>query len=103
MADASLPAIFKFFLFQAMASHRDRLPRDLGFAARIAAALSEDCGPCTQLVVDMALRAGMTPQRISALLRGNLEQAGGEPRSASVMGWRWREPSADAVTLSRDR
>jgi hypothetical protein len=74
--EISRPAFFKFSLFQVMSSHRDRVPRDAWYAARIAAALSEDCGLCTQLVVDMALRDGMKPEAVGALLRGDLEQAG---------------------------
>jgi hypothetical protein len=31
--------------------------------------LSEDCGPCTQLCVDMALEAGMPRDQIEAVLR----------------------------------
>src|SRR5262249_32641673 len=49
--ETSPKAFFKFSLFQIMSSHRDAAPRDAWFAARIAAAMSEDCGPCTQLVV----------------------------------------------------
>ncbi len=78
VVDASTPAFAKFTAFQWMSSHRDRIPRDAWFAARIAAALSEDCGPCTQLVVNMALRDGMNSRAIASLLRGDLEQAGSD-------------------------
>lgn len=76
--DVSTPAFLKFMLFQAMAGHADRVPRDARCAARIAAALSEDCGPCTQLVVDMALREKMPADSITALLRGDIEAAGAD-------------------------
>ena len=74
--EASRPAFFKFGLFQTMSSHREDVPRDAWYAAKIAATLSEDCGPCTQLVVDMALRDGVKRDALMALLRGDLEMAG---------------------------
>lgn len=100
VTDVSIPAIFKFMLFRAMAQHRERLPRDLGCAARIAAVLSEDCGPCTQLVVDMALEAGMAPRRIAALLRGDLEQAGEEAELGFRYGIAVATNTAEAADLA---
>lgn len=83
--DASVPAIFKFILFQMMAGHRSGVPKEAWFAARMAAALSEDCGPCTQLGVDVALRSGVSPQSLAALLRGDLEEAGPD----AALGFRY--------------
>lgn len=74
--DASPRAAFKFNLFQTMAQHREEVPQDAWFAAKLAGALSEDCGPCTQLCVDMAVKAGVAPQEFAALLRGDIEKAG---------------------------
>lgn len=76
--DASPRAFFKFGLFQTMSSHREEIPKDAWYAAKIAATLSEDCGPCTQLVVDMALKDGVAPRVLTALLRGDLELAGAD-------------------------
>lgn len=83
--DASVPAFLKFGLFQVMSKHRDRVPSEAAFAAGIAATLSEDCGPCTQLVVDMALDAGVAPDKIAALLRGDIERAG----PTAALGFRY--------------
>ncbi len=57
--------------------------------AKLVGALAEDCGPCTQLCVDMALEAGMPKDQIEAVLRQ-------DPRamnSATVLAFRF----ADAV------
>ncbi len=97
--DASTPAFFKFALFQTMSSHRDRAPRDAWYAARIAAALCEDCGPCTQLVVDMALRENMPPEAIAALLRGDLEAAGPDAELGFRYGIAVANNTPDALTL----
>ena len=74
--DISPGAFLKFGLFQLMSAHRQGVPKETWYAARIAAAICEDCGPCTQLVVDMALHEGMPPRAIGALLRGDIEAAG---------------------------
>src|SRR5579872_4079210 len=76
MLDASLPAFVKFALFQSMAKHRDGVPLDAWCAAGLAAAMSEDCGPCAQLCVDLALKAGVDRKILAALARGDLPQAG---------------------------
>ena len=100
VVEVSVPAFLKFGLFQIMAYHREDVPRDLGFAARMAATLSEDCGPCTQLIVDMALEAGMSPRTIAALMRGDLGGAGDE----AALGFRYGQAvaanKAEAMTLS---
>lgn len=47
----------RFGLFTLFANHREDTPADAWFAAKLVAAMREDCGPCTQLVVTMAERA----------------------------------------------
>jgi alkylhydroperoxidase family enzyme len=66
--DASLPAFLKLLLAQAMNAHRDAVPMDALFAARIAAVRFEDCGPCAQLVVNMAREAGVAPATLRAMV-----------------------------------
>jgi hypothetical protein len=66
--DASLGAFVKLILAQAMNSHREGVALDALFAARIAAARFEDCGPCAQLVVNMALTAGVAPPMVRAIV-----------------------------------
>jgi hypothetical protein len=47
--------------------HRD-VPLDAYYAAKITGTMAEDCGPCTQLVVDMAERAGVSAQTLRAII-----------------------------------
>ncbi|HUO92366.1 MAG TPA: hypothetical protein VMU22_05555 [Rhizomicrobium sp.] len=100
--DASPRAFFKFSLFQAMSYHRDGAPTDAYCAARIAAALSEDCGPCVQITVDMALEAGVAPKHIAALLRGDLEQAGKDAELGFRYGIAVAQNTANALALSEE-
>ncbi len=67
--DQSPAAFFKFAPLIKAAEHREVIPVEAAFAAKITGALAEDCGPCTQLTVDMALEAGMPKGQIEAVLR----------------------------------
>jgi len=89
MLNESPSAFFKFAPVAKASAHREVVPVEATFAAKIVGTLAEDCGPCTQLVVDMALEAGMTKDQIEAVLRRN-------PRAmndATMLGFRF----ADAV------
>jgi hypothetical protein len=87
MLNCSPSAFFKFAPVMKAAAHREAVPIDASFAAKIVGALAEDCGPCTQLVVDMALEAGMPRDQIEAVLRR-------DPRAmndATTLGFRFAD------------
>ena len=89
LLNESPAAFFNFAPLMKAAAHREAVPIEASFAAKIVGALAEDCGPCTQLVVDMALEAGMAKDQIEAVLRR-------DPRAmneATALGFRF----ADAV------
>jgi hypothetical protein len=100
--DVSPSAFIKFGLFQIMAKHRDGAPRDAYCGAGLAAVLSEDCGPCTQLGVDMALESGVSPKTIAALLRGDLEQAGKDAELGFRYGIAVAHNTIDAPALAAE-
>lgn len=62
-------------------------------AAGIAGTLIEDCGPCTQISVDMAAAGGVKPAVLRAILAGD-EAAMGE---TAALAWRFAKAS-----LARD-
>jgi hypothetical protein len=64
-------AFWAFAKVQKMKYRRD-VPRDVYYAASITAAMAEDCGPCTQLVVGMALGEGSTQAVIGNVVAGDL-------------------------------
>ena len=68
-------------------------PFEALLAAGLAGTLSEDCGPCTQIGVDMATAAGADQAVIRAILAGD-EAAMGE---TAALGWRFAQAS-----LARD-
>lgn len=69
MLEESPAAFFRYAPVMKASAHRESAPVDASFAAKLVGALTEDCGPCTQLVVDMALEAGMAKDQIEAVLR----------------------------------
>lgn len=73
MIDASPRAAWLFSRVAALGQFRRDLPVEAWCAAGITAVRYEDCGPCTQLVVAMAERAGVRPAVLRAVLADNLD------------------------------
>jgi hypothetical protein len=72
LADTSTSAFVRFMIMQtAGGQYNGDAPRDALFAAGIAGALVEDCGPCVQIASDIAVEGGMPVQTIRALLSGS--------------------------------
>jgi alkylhydroperoxidase family enzyme len=73
VADTSLPALFKSALVTPFGNHRRYLPKDAWHVARLATTLTEDCGTCAQIVVNLALKDGVSPGILYAVIRGQPE------------------------------
>jgi hypothetical protein len=71
--EASPRAFFRFSKIAGISNYREDVPKEAWYAAKLAATLTEDCGPCTQLVVKMAEREGISPEAVRAVLTGNEE------------------------------
>ena len=67
--DASPQALIRFNRIMGFAQHRQDVPLQAWYAAKLVGTLGEDCGPCTQLVAGMAEREGVDPVQIRAILR----------------------------------
>ncbi len=68
LLDASWSGFMRFAPVMKMAKHREDVPLDAWYAAKLAATVSEDCGPCTQLVARMAEADGISHQTLRAIL-----------------------------------
>jgi len=68
MADISPRAAWLFSRATALGQFRRDIPIEPWFAAGITAVRHEDCGPCAQLAVKMAERAGVDPAVLRAVL-----------------------------------
>lgn len=71
-ADRSPPGFRRFLVAQSMGRYRGTAPRDAWFAGSLAGALHEDCGPCVQIVTDMALEAGVPASVLHGLIGGGI-------------------------------
>jgi alkylhydroperoxidase family enzyme len=71
MIDASPRAAWLFSRVAALGQFRRDVPVAPWCAAGITAVRHEDCGPCTQLAVAMAERAGVSPEVLRAVLTDN--------------------------------
>jgi len=90
---AASPATFlKFGLVTGLVD-RKAAPGEALAAAGIVGTLAEDCGPCTQIGVDMAAAGGVKADVLRAILAGD-EAAMGE---AAALAWRFARAS-----LARD-
>jgi hypothetical protein len=83
------PATFLKFGFVTQLVDRQAAPGEILAAAGIAATLVEDCGPCTQIGVDMATAHGVDPAVLRAILAGD-EAGMGE---VAALGWRFAHAS----------
>jgi alkylhydroperoxidase family enzyme len=68
MLAASPKAFFSFAKIMNAAQHRESAPKEAFYAAKLVGALAEDCGPCTQLCVNLAREAGVADDQIKAVL-----------------------------------
>ncbi len=75
--DTSAGAGFALAMFPMVSQHRGpKAARAVWSGALLASTLDGDCGPCGQLVVDMALEQGVPAEDFLAAVEGRLEDAG---------------------------
>ena len=72
MLEYSPSAFFKFSKIADLAKHSESAPANATSAAALVGAVVEDCGPCTQLTVNMAMEAGVDHKQIEAVLTRNV-------------------------------
>ena len=70
MYNAAPGGFWRFALFTPMAQYRKVLPKEAYAVAKIAAGHSEDCGPCLQTCVNLAVAAGVAPEIVRAAVTG---------------------------------
>ena len=68
MIDADPRAVIAFGKVQNLSRYRKDIPLAAYCAAGLIAVMAEDCGPCTQLGIDMAQRAGVDPAVLRAVV-----------------------------------
>ena len=76
-------AVWTFGKVQALKSYRKDVPRDAYMAVALVGTLVADCGPCSQLMVSMALEEGVLPETIAAVVSERYDALSEEVRLAS--------------------
>jgi hypothetical protein len=71
------PASFLKFMFGSQSADRKAAPPEALVAAGLFGTMAEDCGPCTQIGVDLATAQGVDPKVLRAIIAGD-EAAMGE-------------------------
>jgi hypothetical protein len=66
--DGDPRAFLKFGKVVGMGRYRKDIPPAPHYAAKIMAVMAEDCGPCTQLAINMAEREGIDPAILRAVV-----------------------------------
>ena len=90
--DASPASLLKFS-FVSVVVDRKAAPQAALAAAGLAGTLAEDCGPCTQIGVDLAAAGGVKPAILRAILAGDEADMGPD----AALAWRFARAS-----LARD-
>jgi len=88
---AASPATFLKFSVLSGLTPRRAAPAAALAAAGIAATLREDCGPCTQIGVDIAERSGVASDVLRGILAGDLHAMG----ETASLAWRFANASLD--------
>jgi alkylhydroperoxidase family enzyme len=68
LLNTRLRAFLRFAELTKISQYHDGIALSPWYAAKLAATLHEDCGPCTQLVIRMAQEAGVAPAVVRAIL-----------------------------------
>lgn len=89
----SRAGFFKFALFMPLSRHRAHAADDLGHVARIAAAASEDCGPCLNITIRFALSEYVDRETVRAAATGNQAALSDDQR----LVWRFATAVATAA------
>ena len=78
VVDVDPRAMLAFGKLQAISSYRKDVPPAAYFAVGIVALMGEDCGPCTQLAIDMAQQGGVDPAVLRAIVTRDFKAMPGE-------------------------
>ena len=76
LLDEAGPWVFLQFSMVSALAHARGAPAEAAAAVGVVATMTEDCGPCTQIGVDLAAAHGVSPAVLRAILAGDLEAMG---------------------------
>jgi AhpD family alkylhydroperoxidase len=93
LRDVAPSRLWRFAMIKVVEGDRKHTPADAYHAAGMAAAMVEDCGPCVQIHVNLALKDGVPPNVLRALAARKLDQASED----AALGFAYGEAVANGV------
>jgi hypothetical protein len=66
--DSDPAAFVRFSRLMGVSRYRKDVPLGAYYGAKLTATVAEDCGPCAQLIVTMALRDGLPARTVASIL-----------------------------------
>lgn len=71
LLDTDARALIRWSRITGISQYRRDVPKDVYWAVKLTSIIAEDCGPCSQLVVGMALGDGVDPRLVANVAEGN--------------------------------
>jgi AhpD family alkylhydroperoxidase len=90
LRDVAPGRLIRFSFIKTVEGPRKATPPSVYHAAGLAAAMVEDCGPCVQIHVNLALKDRVPPEVMAALVQGQLDRA----PSDAALGFRFGDAVA---------
>ncbi|HAH09985.1 MAG TPA: hypothetical protein DCL48_07785, partial [Alphaproteobacteria bacterium] len=87
LRDVAPNRLMRFSFIKWVEGTRRVTPADVYHASGLGSAMAEDCGPCMQIHVNLALRDGMAPDLLLALTRRRLDGLPGDIVQAFLFGY----------------
>jgi hypothetical protein len=78
--EAGIDALRPLNGLNVLSAYRGGVPNEAHYAARVTAAIAGDCGPCAQLLLTMAQRAGVDRRLLRALADGDRDALSDDAR-----------------------
>jgi hypothetical protein len=69
--DTDPSAFMKYARATTLGQYRKDVPVDVYYGATLTSSIHADCGPCTQLGVSLAEQAGVSPETLAAVIKGD--------------------------------
>ena len=99
LRDVAPSRLLRFSMIKAVEGNRKHTPADVYHAAGMAAAMTEDCGPCVQIHANFAMRDGMNADVLRSLAMRKLENVPAD----IALGFRYGEAIAQGVMADEMR
>ncbi len=93
LRDVEPSRLWRYSFIKTVEGRRKHTPAEVWHAAGMAAAMVEDCGPCVQIHVNLALKDGVNPDTLRALAARQLDRVPAD----TALGFRFGDAVARGI------